>query len=64
MNDSLPPVGHAKELDAKLLDVLLEREDLNPRVGPAERLRVSHEIPDSRGQSEGTHSLIKLAESV
>lgn len=53
MNDSLPPVSHAKELNAKLLDVLLEREDLNPRVGPAKRRGMSNEIPDWKKEARG-----------
>jgi len=39
VNDALAAVGHAEEVDAELLDVLLERDDLEARVGPAREKR-------------------------
>jgi len=35
MNDTLSLISHTKEVDAKLLDILFESDDLKTRVGSA-----------------------------
>lgn len=62
--DPLQPARNGpKEVEAELLDILLKRDDLDARIGPA-CARSSAHVRLRAGTRAGTHSLMKLAESV
>lgn len=64
VHDALTLVGHAEKVDAKLADVLLERDDLQPRIGPARLLPVSACGRRNNPGRKSPHSLMKVAESL